>query len=363
MKALHIAILCVSVGLALVAQTPPKRPMPRTIPIACDHPSGPYSAAIKADRDGNVYVHFLNGAGASGSSGQILKISPDGMCGTRFDTASIPNSGRILDFTPSPGGDVYVLSLHRNLHATLLTRFSADGQLVYSNTLDTKLYATHIAALTGGNLVILTQGFWPGQKRIPLADFVRAVNIFTDTGKWLSTVSLRDAERRSTGSGSDLVDPDGPLPIGTRVPAGSTASNRPLGMRTDLVTSDDGEAFITRDQPYPMVFRVLPSGQVIRYDLPRPAGQIQLHRTVVADRRMLLSYQLLENTGKPNHFNVAGNVCELIDLESGRTLKLFPSPDTGHLVGFRSDTLLYFGPAKRANATKARFELREHAME
>lgn len=342
MNALYTIFLCISLALAGQAQTLSQLPAVKTIPVVGEYSAGAYSIPIKADRDGNVYVHLVDRMGASSSSRGILKISPDGTRVTHFDTGAAAQGMRLMDFTPTPWGDVYVLYRSGRPVGNVVARFSSDGQLLYSNKTAALPFATRIAAVSGGSLVLVSYVSHNGQRPI-----VSAV-LIGDTGTLLSRVSFENAARVNGAQDS---------PRTASEPAG------PSFEPVHVVTSSDGDAYVAVNDPYPIVFRISSSGQARRYDLPRPQGQIRIGDTLVGDGRMLLSYSLVQNTEKPNSLKVTGQVYELIDLNSGKTLKLFAPPTIARLVALNANTLLYFRSAKGSDPSKLKLELGEARIE
>lgn len=342
MKALHAIFLCFSLAIVGQAQTLSQGPAVKSIPVVGEYSAGAYSIPIKADRDGNVYVHLVDRMGASSSSRGILKISPDGTRVTRFETGAAAQGMRLMDFTPTPWGDVYVLYRSGRPLGNVVARFRSDGQLLYSSKTAALPFATRIAALSGGNLLLVSYVSHNGQRPT-----MSAVTI-SDTGTLLSRVPFENAARVNGAQGS------------------TTAAGEPAGPffePVQVVTSPDGEAYVAVNDPYPIVFRISSSGQASRYDLPRTQGQIRIGDTIVGDGRMLLSYRLVQNTEKPNSLKVTGQVYELMDLNSGKTLKLFIPPTTARPVALSANTILYFHAARGSDRSKLKLELGEAQIE
>jgi hypothetical protein len=248
----------------------------------------------------------------------LLKISRDGKRVMRFLPDNVPDTAGMIDYTPAPSGDLYCVFKCRNLAppCAVLARFNREGQILQSSRIEAGLLPSRIAAFSGGNLPMVARDYRAGN------DPATVLGIFSDTGKWISSVSLDAAKRIQGVSDSDVSE------------------HEPLPREIDVLTADDGDVYITRNMPSPAVFRISSSGDAIRYDLHRDAN-VTVRDTLAADGKMIVGYSLTET--KENTISYKAPVWELVDLASGRTLKAFlPTAPSSWVISFDKQSLLYF---------------------
>lgn len=227
---------------------------------------------VRCDRDGNVYMRPVSGQ-ATSLSGQILRISSDGLNSMPFNPGVVPEFKEakdiaIEDFTVSRDGQVYALVSILDKEGksnVVVLEFSDDGHSASLTRIDAGFQPRQMALFFSGQFLL--SGLWqsdpPKNKAGFSAESEREqrpfLGIFDRRGKLVQEVHL---------PGDVRFDPPAK-------PDSKNAEN-PAGTAVDLsraVTGEDGSVYFLRPGPRPTIYVISSAGEVLRHFAINPPSE------------------------------------------------------------------------------------------
>ncbi len=274
---LHWALLCG--GLPTAAQQPPEFPLRlrETIPVAGDTGAG-FTWPIKCDSKGNLYVRFSDALGRHMST-PVTRILLDGRVEAAFRLDAAPGfhaDDTFDDFAVDSRGRVYLLTerlTEGKDFESLILAYDSDGK--FSSVIKLERF------FSGDKLAVFTTGeFLATGEKLDCKDGEcqstghTFTGIFDRQGRLVQEMELPDdIEARPNEPKAPPLDAaaDRPaaLPAAQSEPPAGTAKlssegfSRALSMGS-AVAADDGNVYVMRATPDPIVYALGRDGSVVR---------------------------------------------------------------------------------------------------
>lgn len=333
-----IPAVLLMVVLALSAQEPPMLPLrARTsVTAAADH-SIAIMLPAKCDARGNVYMRSHQPLRALAAP--VSKITRDGKRAAVFTLASAPGfeEGMFVDFAVDLRGKVYLLAMNKT--GIAIVAYDSDGD--YDSTIEPEglFGAAQLAVFPSGEF--LASGEKLEERYYGTGEPFTA--IFDRNGKLIKELSLaQDIWKESpSGDGSEKVTPsedgeegekDAPLPQDAQAetPEGAVSIEKEQFSRAlsvgVAVAADDGNVYLMRATPDPLIYVIAPGGTVLRrLVIARPSEHSEPSTLHVAGGKLVVQFSEYDPAGKFKR-----TVFAVANAETGETLSYYVTgPEVG----------------------------------
>lgn len=353
-----VAIVALAgMSLLLVDAQPQEKPVELPLRVRSSvllaEGSGGFSLPAKCDPRGNVY---LRGDDAFGNylAAPVAKFLPDGKRAALFALESrqgFEPGAAFDDFAIDLRGNVYLLALkvrHGEKDpgriedvSTVIVAYDSEGNYSRTIPLNVLLQMGQLAVFPSGEFFVGGETIEETSEGFRVADHTFA-GTFDRTGRLMKELTLPDdiepqlEEQEKSSEGGAEKDSQPSLP--KKLPKEEFKKALSLG---SVVPGDDGNVYLMRATPSPLVYIIAPSSTVVRrLVIPAPDEHAMPSAHYAAGGRLVVMFGVRDAAGKWK-----GNVFVVANALTGEVLAhyLEPPGERGTLVCYSPDGFTLLG--------------------
>lgn len=278
--------------------------------VVLNEKQGPMLTPLRCDSSGNIYFRPYGRVGAPVYP--VVRVDADGHNVVVFNANTVPDFERAYtnDFATSLRGDVYILAGKQE--GVFILRFDSSAKYQGDTKLDSKFEPIRIAPFSSGDLLVT------GMKQVK--DENDAVTqapfagVFGRDGKLIAELQLPDdyqPEKKPTATEKGSAQAD----------AQEEEDPNAIFWVSQAEPGPDGNVYLMRPTPAPIIFVVSPDGTVARrLTVSAPAKGYRPISMKVGYGRVIVQFEESEPSG-----DFAKQIFSVVDTESGATLARYTS--------------------------------------